>query len=72
MATESSGQQPDAGDSGVVPLHRSRREVVRHVEVERIDTEPMTDGQYQAAVAALAALITHWQQHGSPPSEEAA
>jgi hypothetical protein len=45
---------------------------VRRVEVERIDTEPMTADQYQAAVAALAALITNWQQHGAPPSEEAA
>ncbi len=46
--------------------------------VERIDTTPMTEEQHRAAVAALAVLITAWQQqqttrgNGEPDSRKAA
>ncbi|WP_018639413.1 hypothetical protein [Parafrankia elaeagni] len=60
-------------DSGVVPLRDTRRDAARHVEIERIETEPMTDDQERAAIRALAALITYWKQHQqrpAPPAEE--
>ncbi|MEX5713674.1 hypothetical protein AB1484_37160 [Parafrankia sp. FMc6] len=58
-------------DSGVVPLRDTRRDAARHVEIERIETEPMTDDQERAAIRALAALITYWQQQRSaPPAED--
>ncbi|ETA00781.1 hypothetical protein CcI156_18130 [Frankia sp. CcI156] len=53
-------------DSGVVPLRDTR-----HVEIERIETEPMTDDQERAAIRALAALITYWQQQRpAPPAKD--
>ncbi|ONH54616.1 hypothetical protein CcI49_30100 [Frankia sp. CcI49] len=59
-------------DSGVVPLRDIGRDAARHVEIERIETEPMTEDQERAAIRALAALITYWQhqQRSGPPAED--
>ena len=35
-----------------------------HWQIERIDNDPMTTTQYDAAVVALAALITAWTTDG--------
>jgi hypothetical protein len=37
--------------------------------VDRIGTEPMTRQQREQAAAALAALITVWQDHLAPDAE---
>jgi hypothetical protein len=72
---EQEGSDPTVDNAGnadsvgnLIPFPRISSETRRSPitgsdwRVERIDTEPMTDEHYRAAVAALAALIVEWEQ----------
>ena len=68
-------QQPADDDATVIPFPRTPDDATapstrdRRWRVTRMDTEPMTDQQYEQAVSALAALITHWMQEPENTNE---
>jgi hypothetical protein len=60
------GHTEKVGGSDASAFPGERRNAARQVEVERIETVPMTDEQHQAAVSALVELVLHWERKGAP------
>lgn len=68
-------QARDDDDATIVPFRTRRQSTPDTWHVERIDIEPMTPAQHDAAVTALAALINQWQEdreNATKPQDKAA
>ncbi|WP_239394195.1 hypothetical protein [Frankia sp. CiP3] len=57
---------PAHAAAGTSPHSAGRQDVARHVDIERIETVPMTDEEYEDAVSALAELVLQWEKKGVP------